>query len=68
MQIDPHKLSQAPSYLNLVLQIDIYYMALSLKIQTYCRGRRDPGGRPEEEESPLAIKRRPADPRTVFSR
>lgn len=35
---------------------------------TPLRGRRDPGGRPEEEESPLAAKRRPADPRTVFSR
>ncbi|GFG38236.1 hypothetical protein Cfor_03831, partial [Coptotermes formosanus] len=34
---------------------------------TPLRGRRDPGGRPEEEESPL-IKRRPGDPRTVFSR
>ncbi|KDR17520.1 pinin [Zootermopsis nevadensis] len=34
---------------------------------TPVRGRRDPGGRPEEEESPL-IKRRPGDPRTVFSR
>ncbi|XP_069682708.1 pinin-like [Periplaneta americana] len=34
---------------------------------TPARGRRDPGGRPEEEESPL-IKRRPGDPRTVFSR
>jgi hypothetical protein len=42
-------------------------MTVLFELYKYCRGRRDPGGRPEEEESPL-VKRRPGDPRTVFSR